>query len=81
MRIDLDKYKRAYQIHLEYETMYSPFTAIAQFKPEQLLSMQKSKNDIIDLSKCVDETNSEYQRLIDIAKHSELKLNDKNAEI
>ena len=26
MKIDLDKYKRAYSIHKEYETLYSPFT-------------------------------------------------------
>ena len=42
--------------------MYSPFTPTNQYKPDFLVNIAK-KNDIIDLSKVMEETNTGFDKL------------------
>lgn len=60
MKFDLEKYKKAFQISKEYETMFSPFTNANLYSKEVLMTLQK-KNDIIDLSKVIDEKDANVE--------------------
>ena len=62
MKFDLEKYKKVYEMSREYETIYSPFTPQSQFKPEELVNLQK-KNEIIDLKKVMEETNLSVEKV------------------
>jgi predicted nucleic acid-binding Zn-ribbon protein len=75
MRGDLDKYKNVYEKTVECETMYSPFTPVAQFKPEQLASIAR-RNDIVDLTKVMGETKLQYAEFEKRIKEQNLEIAD-----
>lgn len=75
MRGDLDKYKNVFEKTVECETMYSPFTPVAQFKPEQLASIAR-RNDIVDLTKVMGETKLQYAEFEKRIKEQNLEIAD-----
>lgn len=62
MRGDLEKYKNVYEQAVKYETMYSPFTPNNQFEQEATTPLAK-RNDILDLTKVMSDTQQQYAKL------------------
>jgi len=62
MKKDLEKYKKAYVMSLESQTMYSPFTPLNKFKPETFINL-KNKDQIIDIKGVFKEENEAMERI------------------
>lgn len=73
MNGDLEKYKTVFEMSVQAETMYSPFTPDKQYKADQLVSVAR-RNDILDLSKVMGETKHQYEQFEKTIKSQKLEI-------
>ena len=62
MNGDLEKYKKVFDMSVEAETMYSPFTPNNQYAPDKLVQLAR-RGDIIDIEKVMGDTKEQYAAL------------------
>ena len=82
LRNDLRKYKDVYQQSLENETIYSPLTPTHRFTQEELETLPKTDEGIVDLRSIMAEYDQpfkkKYEEIIDNlkAENKELKQHE-----
>lgn len=62
MRTDLDQFRKVYELSVESETMYAPFTPLQKYKEDSLISL-KNKHKILDLKGVMGETKAKFEDL------------------
>jgi len=75
LRNDLRRYKQAFEMAMEAETMYSPLTPTHRLSDEHLSSLPKTSQGIVDLREIM----KEHQT--DLVKQYETRLQNNKAEI
>jgi hypothetical protein len=68
MRTDLDQFRKVFDMSVESETMYAPFTPLQKFKDETLISLKK-KHNILDLKGVMGDTMAKFEDLSSTITH------------